>query len=50
MNNDEAERYKRMVKSVEIHGEIKKLLKQLDDIGYELVCLNGKNGIRKVEK
>lgn len=50
MKNEEAEKYRCMIKSVEIHGKIKKLLKQLDDIGYELVCLNGKNGIRKVEK
>lgn len=50
MKIEEAENYRCMVKSVEIHRKIESLIKELAEVGYEFISYNGKTGIRKVEK
>lgn len=50
MKIDEAENYRRMIKSVDIQKKIEKLIKELKEVGYEFISFNGKTGIRKVEQ
>jgi histidinol phosphatase-like enzyme len=50
MKTDEAEKYRRMIKAVEIHKKIIKLIAELTEIGYEFISYNNMNGIKKVEE
>ena len=50
MKIDKAENYRRMIKAVEIHKKLKKLINELSKIGYEFISYNNVNGIKKVEK